>query len=70
MYIKYLHIVQILSVENGEPNLNAVLKEKEFVDPAEANQYIKEFNIAADINGVQKQAVYLGLVNTETGELV
>ncbi len=70
MYIKYLYIVQILSVENGEPNPNAVLKEKEFVDPAEANQYIKEFNIAADINGVQKQAVYLGLVNTETGELV
>jgi len=67
---KFVHIVQVHPVENGEPNTYKVKLEKEFGTREEADKYINEFNIVADINGVEKRAVYLGCVNDETGELV
>lgn len=42
---KYVHIVQVHPVENGEPNLHKVMWEKEFDDFEETEFYIEMFKI-------------------------
>ena len=64
---KYVHIVQIHPVENGEPNLYKVKAEREFLTLDRANDYIIEYN---RISEGEVKAVYLGRVNDATGELV
>lgn len=66
---KYVHIVQVHPVENGEPNLHKVKFEWEFGTEKEANEAIEAFNWGAKFKGEFK-AVYLGRVNDATGELV
>ena len=68
---KYVHIVQVHPVENGEPNLYKVKEEKEFETKAQADAWMKIFNDIEKTYGpkVEFQAVYLGRVNDETGEL-
>lgn len=62
---KYVHIVQVHPVENGEPNLYKVLEEVKFVTKEDADYYIQWY----DINDYELKAVYLGRVNDTTGEL-
>jgi hypothetical protein len=64
---KYVHIVYVHPVENGEPNLYKVKDEKEFKSKDLAETYIKSYNFHA-VSGTLK-AVYYGRVNDETGEL-
>ena len=64
---RFVHIVQVHPVENGEPNLYKVKFEKEFDTVYQAEFWIEEFNKAAGDNPVK--AVYCGCVNDETGEL-
>ena len=67
---QYKHIVQVHPVENGEPNLYKVRDEKEFDTKEEADAYIASYNAGSDYEKlVIGQAVYLGRVNDETGEL-
>lgn len=68
---KYVHIVQVHPVENGEPNLYKVKDEMEFETKTQADAWIKIFNdIEKTYNPkVEFQAVYLGRVNDATGEL-
>jgi len=63
---KYVHIVQVHPVENGEPNLYKVLDEKEFDFEAKALFYVESYNAARKM---ETKAVYLGRVNDATGEL-
>ncbi len=63
---KYFHIVQVHPVENGEPNLHKVKMEKEFETKYEATVWMMDYNLIYK----KTQAVYLGCVNDETGELV
>lgn len=69
---KYVHIVQVHPVENGEPNLYKVKSEQEFNTKQEADMFILRYN-AQDGVGFNSndlyQAVYLGRVNDATGEL-
>jgi hypothetical protein len=65
---KFVHIVQIHPVENGEPNLYKVKLESEWDSKSEADTYVASFN-APGGTGCYK-AVYYGCVNDETGELV
>jgi hypothetical protein len=65
---KFVHIVYVHPVEQGEPNLHKVKFEKEFDTVYLAEFWIDEFNKAAGDNPVR--AVYYGCVNDETGELV
>jgi len=65
---KFVHIVYVHPVENGEPNLHKVLLEKEFTTKQQADKFILLFN-TPDIK-LYVEAVYLGCVNDETGELV
>jgi hypothetical protein len=73
---KFVHIVQVHPVENGEPNLHKVKEEFEFETEEKAKEFIAEFNEFQRhwINEVRKpepvKAVYLGCVNDATGELV
>ena len=67
---KYVHIVQVHPVENGEPNLYKVKWEKEFDDFEDAEFYIETFKINQTLGkNVVFQAVYHGRVNDATGEL-
>ncbi len=68
---KYVHIVQVHPVENGEPNLYKVKNEMEFETKAQADAWMKIFNDIEKTYGpkVELQAVYLGRVNDATGEL-
>lgn len=69
---KYVHIVYVHPVENGEPNLHKVKEEQEFDTKQEADMFILRYN-AQDGVGFNPndlyQAVYLGRVNAATGEL-
>ena len=59
---KFVHIVQVHPVENGEPNTYKVELEKEFETKADAEQYIGAFNaLGRDVY----RAVYLGCVNNK-----
>ena len=64
---RYVHIVQVHPVENGEPNTYKVLMEREFDNKWKADNWITSFN---EFAGHAEKAVYLGCVNDETGELV
>ena len=64
---KYVHIVQVHPVENGEPNLYKVVHEEEFLTEAAARKWI-EIHGAFDA-GHGYKAVYHGRVNDATGEL-
>ena len=66
---KFMHIVQVYLVENGEPNLSKVEMEREFDDKIRAENWIKSFNQFAS-TGFDEIAVYVGCVNDETGELI
>lgn len=68
---KYVHIVQVHPVENGEPNLHKVKEEREFDTKAGADAWIKIFNDIEKTYGpkVEFKAVYRGRVNDITGEL-
>ena len=61
---KYVHIVQVHPVENGEPNLHKVKHEAEFPTKERADAFIEEHN--AEITTLK--AVYVGRVNDATGE--
>jgi hypothetical protein len=68
---KLVHIVQVHPVELGEPNLHKVKQEKEFETKAEARAWTLAFNEGQELVRTDKlEAVYLGCVNDETGELV
>ncbi len=74
---KFVHIVQVHPVELGLPNLHKVEFEKEFETREQADDYIKIYNAniaymwkRKKIEFYNKQAVYYGCVNDETGELV
>jgi hypothetical protein len=62
---KYVHIVYVHPVENGEPNLHKVQMEQEFDTWEEAVHWVRLFNYPE----TDVQAVYYGRVNDETGEL-
>lgn len=64
---KYVHIVQVHPVENGEPNLHKVELEYEFADKAVAIQWMQNWNDNEFVNTAK--AVYYGRVNDATGEL-
>jgi len=75
---KYVHIVYVHPVENGEPNLYKVKMEREFETKAGADAWIKIFNAWIKIFNdeeekygprLQVKAVYHGRVNDATGEL-
>ena len=63
--VRYVHIVQVHPVELGLPNLHKVKHEIEFPTKDTAMEYILNFNTP----GAPLEAVYLGRVNHETGEL-
>ena len=67
---KFVHIVQVHPVENGEPNLYKVKFEEEFEYRDEATASVIEMNILFKEQGKDLRAVYYGCVNDETGELV
>jgi hypothetical protein len=69
---KFVHIVQVHPVENGEPNLYKVKAEHEFDTEQEAKDLVASFNkIEKDFpEEPLMQAVYYGCVNDATGELV
>jgi hypothetical protein len=64
---KFVHIVYVHPVEQGLPNLHKVKREEEFADFHQAMRFIRDYNLA---RVDETQAVYLGCVNDETGELV
>jgi hypothetical protein len=64
---KFVHIVYVHPVENGEPNLHKVLMEREFDNKWKADNWITSFN---EFAGAAEKAVYYGCVNDATGELV
>jgi hypothetical protein len=61
---KYVHIVQVHPVENGEPNLAKVILKKEFETRIGAERWTKIYDGIGDL-----KAVYIGRVNDATGEL-
>jgi hypothetical protein len=63
---KFVHIVRVHPVENGEPNLHKVKEEQEFTNMVAAQDWIINYNAIHE----NTRAVYLGCVNDETGELV
>ena len=70
---KFVHIVYVHPVENGEPNLYKVLSEQEFGTKEEARAWVANFNYDGQDDGRWTRdilAVYYGCVNDETGELV
>lgn len=66
---KYVHIVQVHPVENGEVNLHKVKTEREFDTEADARSYEWNFNTDVKKKGFKLRAVYRGRVNDATGEL-
>jgi hypothetical protein len=68
---KYVHIVQVHPVENGEVNGYKVRSEKEFTNREEAVMYVDWFNTRQLVDPMleRTKAVYLGRVNDATGEL-
>ena len=69
---RYVHIVQVHPVENGEPNLHKVKAEREFGTEQEARAWVSNFNYDGQDDGRWTRdilAVYLGRVNDATGEL-
>lgn len=66
---KYVHIVQVHPIENGEPNLHKVKEEKEFESHFNALTWVDIRNGRAEQKGEELKAVYLGRVNDATGEL-
>jgi hypothetical protein len=66
---KYSHIVQVHPVENGEPNLHKVVNEYEFDSIEDAKTSVEIWNDLAMTLGKTTEAVYVGRVNAETGEL-
>lgn len=68
---KYVHIVQVHPVENGEPNLHKVKAEREFDTEKDARDLVAIFNdMEKDFpDEPPMKAVYLGRVNDTTGEL-
>jgi len=66
---KFVHIVYVHPVENGESNLYKVKFEKEFTTKEAAENWIYLYNFLY-LETELRQAVYYGCVNDETGELV
>ena len=67
---KYVHIVQVHPVENGEPNLHKVRAEHEFWFEASAKKWADGMNKVEAMDGdPEYMAVYVGRVNDATGEL-
>lgn len=67
---KYVHIVQVHPVENGEVNLYKVKMEQEFRLEASAKAWADRVNKIEAMDGEPEfQAVYCGRVNDATGEL-
>ncbi len=67
------HIVQIHPVEAGKPNLFKVRGEHEFNFKASAVKWMEGFNrvyAATEDDPEEFRAVYLGCVDTDTGDLV
>lgn len=62
---KYVHIVQVHPVENGEPNLYKVKQEKEYDTKYGALAAVMDYNLIYK----KTRAVYHGRVNDATGEL-
>lgn len=62
---KYVHIVQVHPVENGEPNLYKVKEEFEYDNKEDAEAIVWHWNETWK----DTKAVYLGRVNDATGEL-
>lgn len=62
---RYVHIVQVHPVENGEPNLHKVRQEKEYDTKNGALAAAMDYNLIYK----KTRAVYYGRVNHETGEL-
>jgi hypothetical protein len=67
---KFVHIVYVHPVELGKPNLHKVKHEAEFQFYDDALDYVKQQNRMFKKAGDALEAVYLGCVNDETGELV
>ncbi len=67
---KFVHIVQVHPVENGEPNLHKVKREEEFEHKWQADKCVEWLNLNYEAHKMELKAVYLGCVNDETGELV
>jgi hypothetical protein len=65
--VKFVHIVYVHPVEQGEPNLHKVKIEREFDTKQEAVDWVSGFN---ELCGDGQRAVYLGCVNDETGDLI
>ena len=68
---KYVHIVQVHPVENGEPNLAKVRCEWQSESKEEVDAYIAKYNSMKNMPGLSEEtvAVYHGRVNDATGEL-
>lgn len=62
---KYVHIVQVHPLENGEINVDTVVEEKEFDSWEKAQQWVNLFNYPI----TELRAFYCGRVNDATGEL-
>jgi hypothetical protein len=67
---KFVHIVQVHPVENGEPNLYKVKREDEFEEKWRANNFLEWANAHYKARNLPLKAVYYGCVNDATGELV
>jgi hypothetical protein len=63
---KFVHIVYVHPVEQGEPNLHKVVKEMEYSEREFAEAAVNHYNETA----THTRAVYYGCVNDATGELV
>jgi hypothetical protein len=61
---KFVHIVYVHPVENGEPNLHKVKDEQEFETKELAEFFVRHYTEPT------LKAVYYGCVNDATGELV
>lgn len=67
---KYVHIVRVHPVENGEPNRSNVHMQLVFVEKVDAEWYVEVTNASISAHGNYPYiAVYHGRVNDETGEL-
>lgn len=67
---KFSYIVQVHPVELYGPNLYKVKEEQEFATEHNALVYIAIRNQEFERKGKKLMAVYVGCVDTETGELV
>lgn len=67
---KYVHIVYVHPVENGEPNLSKVRYQHKFWFEPSARKWADGMNRTESADGEPEyHAVYHGRVNDETGEL-